>query len=501
MEEQRASGQPSATEPPSAEPENVPAGERGDPSPESAGAAPADELAADAPGSSGSSDATTDTGDVPTGYPRHLDVMDDASVRTVPGLGRLSAVWWPLARVGAGTLFAAALLPMAIALLVGLAATRGEWASGALGAGVAALAAGGFYLIGLIAGAGAGQRARRAALPSLAVAVVLVGLGGVGLGLVNPLHLAQARALEASHDWAGAVREYQLAGQRAPASHDLARVYDEWGEDLADHGRYAGALANYLTVLTTYPAATGEDRRAVADLTQTYTIWLDGASGDLPYDAILQGLSSDLQASWCDASCQTSLADLQAQARLQYGAVLAGEQRYTLAIAQFNLVVSQLPGSPYAARAHAAAATAYYGLGQSQLTVGICANAVTTFQTLASKYGDTPEGGKARAALAAPVDVTGSLKGYPANQVPTMYLSKHVLGDRYYYIFSKDYSAPLDASGRFTFHQVQQGQYYLSAILADGSGTYWRDKNTGNLYSVVVGPLCTVQMGTFSARN
>ena len=475
MEEQRASGQPSATEPPSAEPANVPASERGDPSPESAGS------------------------------PRHLDVVDDVSVRTMPGLARLSAIWRPLARVGAGTLFAAALLPMAVALLVGLAATRGEWASGALGAGVAALAAGGFYLIGLMAGAGTTGRAysrtplrRRAVFPRLAVAVVLVGLGSAGLGLVNPLHLAQARALEASHDWAGAVQEYQLAGQRAPASHDLARVYDEWGEDLAGHGRYAGALANYLTVLTTYPAAAGEDRRAVADLIQAYTVWLDGASGDLPYDAILQGVGSDLQASWCDASCQTSLADLQAQAHLQYGAVLAGEQQYTLAIAQFNLVVSQLPGSPYAARAHAAAATAYYGLGQSQLTGGICADAVTTFQTLAGKYGDTPEGGKARAALAAPVDVTGSLKGYPANQAPTMYLSKHVLGDRYYYIFSKDYSAQLDASGRFTFHQVQQGQYYLSAILPDGSGTYWRDKNTGNLYSVVVGPLCTVQIGTFS---
>lgn len=44
--------------------------------------------------------------------------------------------------------------------------------------------------------------------------------------------------------------------------------------------------------------------------------------------------------------------------------------------------------------------------------------------------------------------------------------------------------------------EVQQGQYYLSAILPDGSGTYWRDKNTGNLYSVVVGLLCTVQIGT-----
>jgi hypothetical protein len=195
----------------------------------------------------------------------------------------------------------------------------------------------------------------------------------------------------------------------------------------------------------------------------------------------------------CDASCQTNVSALEPQTHYQYGVQLANQERYAEAIIQFELVASQFPQSPYAPRAHTAAATAYYTLGQSELT-SYCPAALSAYQTLASKYADTPEGAQAKAALEGPADVTGVLTNYPASAPPTMYLSSHV----YTYSFSDEYRATLDGSGRFTFSQVEQGKYNLSELRVDGSQWYWVDKATGSPYTISVGPLCTQDIGTYS---
>ncbi|MFI5268665.1 MAG: hypothetical protein ACHQ7M_14925 [Chloroflexota bacterium] len=117
-----------------------------------------------------------------------------------------------------------------------------------------------------------------------------------------------------------------------------------------------------------------------------------------------------------------------------------------------------------------------------------------TFHRLASAYGDTAEGAAAKSALAAPVQVSGSLTGFPKNPMPTVYLSKTIRSNTF---FSDDYSAHLDGKGAFTFKNVASGNYNLSAAIPNGSGVYWVDPATHNPYSITVGPLCNVSLQSY----
>ncbi len=401
----------------------------------------------------------------------------------------------PLGRWTAVLLFGSALLAMAAAALLGLAVSHGEWATGARAAGLAGLVSCGAYLLGMLVRLGAGRRTAPAMLLGLLAALVLGLAGDAGLWLINPLHVAQARAFETSHAWDMALREYAASGEHGPASRDLARIDVEWGDTLLSQSQYAPALDRYLTVISVYPQVPVETLRAVHGLLVAYAAWLSTDASDLPYPGILAQLAQDRQASWCNAACRDAVGLLQAGARYQYGVALAQAKQYGQATVQFDTVTTQFATSPFAARAHAAAATAYYAIGQAQQAGPACTDAIPIYQKLATEYSDTPEGASAKQALAAPEDVTGTLQGYPTNPAPAMYLSHYVFQSTY---FSDDYSAGLGASGQFTFKQVAQGSYNLSAAFANGSGVRWYDAQTGNEYNIVVGPLCTLQLPTYS---
>jgi hypothetical protein len=278
-------------------------------------------------------------------------------------------------------------------------------------------------------------------------------VGGLGVALPTPLHLAQARMLEAHGDWPGAIREYELAGPSAPDSQDLARVYDEWGDALQRQGDYRDAINEYETTIASYPNATDEVVRA--------------QNGD-------------------------------AQARYFYGAQLLARRDYATAAYEFERVQTLFPGSWYASRSHLGAATAYYGLGQQELTYS-CLAARDTYHKLIGEYAGTPEGAKARADLAAPVTISGHVVNYPAGSAPTVYLSANVRGSSDNAYLSDDYHVYVNSTGAFTFKGVPQGKYNVSADLADGSGWYWfYDQPSYDPYVVVAGPLCPVDAGTFT---
>ncbi|HEX9057855.1 MAG TPA: hypothetical protein VF818_10015, partial [Ktedonobacterales bacterium] len=210
----------------------------------------------------------------------------------------------------------------------------------------------------------------------------------------------------------------------------------------------------------------------------------------------------------CDAPCQSSASMLAAQTHFQYGVALVAQKQYEQAGAQFEAVTTQFPASPYAARAHTSAASAYYAFGQQQLALSqqqaaanqdhdaaaTCAAVVPLFAKLSQSYVDTPEGANAKSALAAPVTVKGLLSGYPTHPTPTMYLSRHISASTY---FSDDYSASLDANGRFTFNRVAQGKYNLSAAFSDGHGVFWYGSSPSDVYDITVGPLCTVVLPSY----
>jgi TolA-binding protein len=388
-------------------------------------------------------------------------------------------------------LFFSSLVIVVLAFFLGLVQNQGDWASGATWGGMVALVLGALYLAGTLVRMGLGRRATSSLLLGTAATLVLVTLGGTGLIVSDPLHLIQARAMEASHNYGDAVTEYLLAGRNSPASHDVARAYDEWGESLVQSGLYAAAVDKFAVVINSYPGATAEVQRAWHDLIQTYTTWINGNSTYLPYDAILSDLPTYVRNAGCDPTCLLTLTALEAQAYFQYGVKLAGEQKYGDAITQFETLTAQFSHSPYAPRAHKAAASAYYALGQSQIAGPSCSDAVGTFRTLAKRYADTPEGTRAKAALAAPVRVMGHILDAPVPP-PTMYLSR--LANPPY--FSDNYRATLDGDGQFTFPHVVPATYYLSAILPDGTEVWEIEVSTGAPTPLVIPPLCPLRINS-----
>jgi len=151
------------------------------------------------------------------------------------------------------------------------------------------------------------------------------------------------------------------------------------------------------------------------------------------------------------------------------------------------------PTSLYVQQGHAAEARVYYAYAQQQLSTA-CETARPLYQTLASVYGDTPEGHKAQGILQRPVDVTGSLVNYPTGLAVTVYLSRHgsapISANASYEYFSDDYSTTLNRStGAYHFASIPPGSYTISAN--DGVSTsWWGDSTANKLYFFQVGPLC-----------
>jgi hypothetical protein len=67
-------------------------------------------------------------------------------------------------------------------------------------------------------------------------------------------------------------------------------------------------------------------------------------------------------------------------------------------------------------------------------------------------------------------------------------------------LFSHQYKAIPGSGGDFTFLSVAQGDYDIAAIFDMNGGIYWvwySFKDTGNPYTVHVGPLCPTDVGAF----
>jgi tetratricopeptide (TPR) repeat protein len=442
--------------------------------------------------------STVDAATGPSQGPRVVPVLRPATTPpddALPAAPRSKRWAQPLGRGIAVLLGASAPLVMVVAALLGLALAHGEWAAGLRAAALTGLALGAATVVATVARAATGHRAARGVALGLGAALLLGLLGDSGLALIPATHLAQARAYESSEQFDQALTQYTLAGEHAPTSRDLARVNVEWGDALARDGRYAGALVRYLLVLQRFPAVSEQTTPARSGLLRAYGRWILVGGGGLTFDTVLAQLTAVRQAPWCDATCQGALDRLLAQAQYEAGRDAARAGQHTAAAAHFDSVIAQFPTSLYAPLAHAAAAAEYLAIGQAQRAGATCTDAVATYQKLATTFADTPEGTTAQQALTAPVDVIGSLAGYPTDPAPTMYLSRHIAESTY---FSDDYHATLSATGTFIFSGVTPDSYNLSAAFPDGSGIHWYDAQTGNPYNVVVGPLCTLALPAYS---
>lgn len=396
--------------------------------------------------------------------------------------------FWVSLLLTVGMILLAALVYVADETLI-----RGDWAAGARAAGVSAFILAGLTVLLLVVRLSVGRRAASTVILSLLLAVLLIGAGASGIALANPLHGLQAQTLERGGDWSGAIYEYELKGEQAPNAPNIARIYDEWGEQDLQQKSYKDAVTRFTIVITQYGQSGAPVDRAQTDLFETFTTWVQANDPSVPYGDAIADLVAYRSNPQCDATCQTTSKAVEAQARYEYGVQLLARQQYSAAVQQLELVQSQFATSPYAKQAHLAAAQAYFALGQQQLQSS-CSDAVPTYQTLAKQYGDTPEGGKAKSALAAPQSVSGNISGY-ADPNRTVYLSRSVNISADYY--SQDYQATVDSSGSFTFKNVAQGKYNLSAApYTSGSYTYYEYWEAGqDLYPVHVVPLCPTQIG------
>lgn len=435
-------------------------------------------------------------------YPTYPGMPGMPGGPSVPLYGGPSVPLYPVPPAPTGGLRAALArgFPLWLTLVVGVVALaavaagfflaelagHADWADGARVAGIVALAVAGIVLIGMITRLVAGRRTLLMALLSAALLIVLLASGVGGLAFTAPIHGFQAKSLESAKAYQPAIDEYAAAGEAAPNAPNIARVFDEWGEDLLAANQYQAALSKFSTVTSTYSAITAAVARANRDIFQTYTNWVKANSSDVPYSDAISFFGTYASGAGCDSACQSSAHDIEAQARFQYGTQLASQSRYSDAISQFESVQKNFAQSSFAAKAHASAATAYLALAKQQKGSD-CSSAIPTYQTLAKSYSDTPEGKQATTDLAAPQPVSGTITNIPGSGSATLILSRTL--DEAAGAFSDDYEAPIDAtSGKFTFANVAQGSYFI--LLRVGTSLFVILDPTRNPDKHEVGQLC-----------
>lgn len=396
-------------------------------------------------------------------------------------------------------------LALLAAFLTRTLAQRGDWSDGALAVALAALLLANIALLVGMARTLLGRRSRWTLLQMALLLVVLLAAAATSYLGAPALHATQAGLAMQRGQWAEAVSEYGLSGERPPRAPGIAGAYLAWGESLLAQKQYAGAVERFIPVITTYA---GSGRALVAkahdDLYQTYRQWIRADARTVRYGGAggaLETFQTHLSDPACDSACQAQMAATLAQAHYQYGQQLVASKQYADAIAQFETVGAKYASSAYAGQSHAAAAQAYYAYGQQQIAQQACSGAVATYRALVTHYADTAEAATAKSALAAPQPVSGAFSGLPGDPAPTVALSSQVNISGY--VFSDDYTAKLDASGAFSIPSVAQGDYNLSTkrdVNNAVSYTYYHDAK-GNPYTVHVGPLCPVRLGTIAYKS
>ena len=391
-------------------------------------------------------------------------------------------------------------LALIVAFLVQALVVRGDWAESALVAGYTAFGLAVFALVVTGIRYALGRRATVFYALAGLLLVVLFGTGGGALAMAHQLHLVQAQSFEASGQWDQAATEYALYGERAPHAPNLGRVYLHWGQDLAKKQAWSDAATHLSAALVANPSDAGLAAQANTALYTTFVGWMKADAAHVPYPAAIDAFAAQRKASSCDAACQDQSATFEAQARYLYGQQLVHRAELRRGRQQFSTIETQFASSAYAGQAHAAAATAYLALGQQQIASKTCTDAVPTYQTLTKTYSDTSEGKQAAAALAAPQKVTGKFTGLPTgNPIPRVRLSK--FANPTAFVFSNDYATALDATtGAFTFAAVKPGAYNLSTARDLGFKTdfHYYHGAAGDLYSIKVGPLCAVDLGSIA---
>jgi hypothetical protein len=395
-----------------------------------------------------------------------------------------------------------------VLLLVVLQLTGSDWAAGAKQMGIVAgilalvilLVTGVRILLGMAAKSNP-TRWFQLASAGLAILLLLL-LSLVGLTQQSTIHGLQAHNWEGQQQWQSSINEYQLAGEGAPTSENIARVNNEWGEQINAQQRYENALAKFNIVLTNYGSARTGVARAQSDTVKAYQGWGQQASQQHNYAAAASHYDALLQLPYCTATCQSQANALDATAYYSLAETQLSAQNYSDAVNNFQIVASRFGNSSEAQKLHEDYAKALFGHGQQQLNSATCSDAVPTYQQLSTQFSKTPEGQKAIAALKLPQAVKGHFKGTIPNSPSLTRVAGLMKGlytgispDQLSTLFYSSPRTTIANDGSFVFGPQPQGSYELAwgtTINATGAGVLnW---NTSR-YVAKVGPLCPYDFG------
>jgi len=398
-----------------------------------------------------------------------------------------------------------------IVLLVVLQLTGSDWAAGAMHVGIVAgivallvaLVAGVRILLGMAAKSNP-KRVIQLVSACLAI-LLLLSLCLVGLTQQSTIHGLQAHSWEGQWQWQSSINEYQLAGEGTPTSENIARVYNEWGEQFSAQQHYVDAFAKFDIVKNNYGSASTGVARAQSDTIKAYLGWGQQASQQHDYTAATSHYDALLQLSYCTATCQSQANALDATAYYNLAESKLATQNYPDAVTNFVIVVSRFASSPEAQKLHEDYAKALLGQGKQQITTESCTSAIPIYKQLSSQFGDTPEGQQATSALKAPQPVKGHfITTVPNNPALTPVAAlmqgyyDTMSNVQFYALLGVSPTATIQRNGSFSFKPVKQGTYDLvwGTNNSDGNQLYYSIFHSVSLAFVVkVGPLCPYDFG------
>ncbi len=404
-----------------------------------------------------------------------------------------------------------------VLLFVVLQLTGSDWAAGAtrvgIVAGILALVILLITVVRVLLGMAAKSNPTRLIqLISAGLVILLLSLLClVGLTQQSAIHSLQAHSWEGQQQWQSSINEYQLAGEGAPTSENITRVYNEWGEQINAQHRYENALAKFNIVLTNYGSASTGVARAQSDTVKAYLAWGQQASQEHDYTAATIHYDTLLHLSYCTATCQSQANTLDATAYYNLAESQLVAKNYSNAVSNFHIVVSRFASSPEAHNLHGDYAKALFGQGKQQLNTALCSSAIPTYQQLSTQFGDTPEGQQATSALKAPQPVKGRFIGSVPNDPSLTPLAALMHGlhqnlpdSQFFQLLSTSPTAQIQKNGSFNFKPLPQGTYDLAwgTNRNDGAQSFvsYFQNDGSAAYVATVGPLCPFDFGDIN-RN
>jgi hypothetical protein len=395
-----------------------------------------------------------------------------------------------------------------VLLFVVLLLTGSDWAAGAAHVGIVAgilalvitLVTGVRILLGMAAKSNP-KRVIQLVSAGLSILLLLL-LCLVGLTQQSTIHSLQAHNWEGQQQWQSSINEYQMAGEGTPTSENIARVYNEWGEQFNAQQYYQDAIARFNIVMNNYGSASTGVARARSDTVKAYLAWGQQASQQHDYAAATSHYDALLQLTYCTATCQSQGTALDATAYYNLAESQFAVQHYADAVNNFQILVYRFPSSPEVQKIHVDYAKALFGHGKEQIASATCSNAVPTYQQLSTHFGDTPEGQQATSALKAPQPVKGHFTGTIPNSPSLTRVAALMKGlytgispDQFVNLFYSSPRTTIANDGSFVFGPQPQGSYELAwGTIVNATGAGLLTWNTSR-YIANVGPLCPYNFG------